>query len=111
MSGGHWISSYLSPDLRWIAATWSGECETITSWLLNISDGSQPTAMWPGLSSGALGWTSDARAIFSVAAEPGCGVADERPGVYAVQPGEMPVQIIAHQPNDSTIALWGPAAL
>jgi hypothetical protein len=108
MREGHWTSSYLSPDRRWIAATWSGECETTSSWLLNLSDGSQPTAVWAGISSGALGWTPDARAIFIVTAEPGCGTAGERPGVYTVRPGGPPVQIIAQQPNDSAIAFWGP---
>lgn len=107
MRGGHWKSSYLSPDHRWVAATWSAECETTTSWLLNITDGSQPTAVWPGSSSGALGWTPDGRAIFTVTAQPGCGIAGESPGVYTARPGGTPVQIISQQPNDSAVALWG----
>ena len=105
-SGGHWASAFLSPDRRWVAATWSGECEATTTWLI-AADGSQPTPVWPERSSGALGWTPDARAVFILNAEAGCGTAGERPGVYAVRPGETPVQLIAQQPNDSAVVLWG----
>jgi hypothetical protein len=105
---GHWLSGYLSPDRQWIAATWSGECEAMTSWLISTSDGSQPSAVWPTLSSGALGWTPDSRAIFVLAAEPGCGTGGSGPGIYALQPGQPPVQLIATQAGDSATVLWGP---
>ena len=106
--GGHWTEGYLSPDRRWVAATWRGECEATTSWLINTSKGSQASAVWAGFTSGALGWTSDSRAIFALAAEPGCGRAGERPGIYALRPGEAPVQLIAQQSNDSASVFWGP---
>ncbi len=91
---GHWIWASPSPDGQWVLASWSAECEVVTSVFIRVADGAVHAVTGePGIAapeSGDLGWTAtgDALAVFG-SADTGCGTSAVRPrGVYLVSPTE-----------------------
>jgi hypothetical protein len=89
---GHWAGAELSPDGRWIAAQWSGECEVPTAFLVRVEDAMVfgPTGAplapavedWPAEST-VLGWDGG-RALVALL-QGACGSAP-RSAVVSVDP-------------------------
>jgi hypothetical protein len=84
--GGHWSAAQVSPDGRTLLALFSGECESLSAWYIDLTGAEHiprlvgpPGTEWD---SAGLGWTTDGRA--SVSFGPGvCGTAlPDGPGVY-----------------------------
>jgi hypothetical protein len=89
---GHWNWASPSPDGQWVLASWSAECEVVTSLFIRVSDGATHAVTGePGIAapeSGDLGWSpsGDALAVFGNV-DTGCGAPAARPrGVYVVSP-------------------------
>lgn len=87
---GRWRWADPSPDGRWLLAQWSSECEVPTAMFVRPDgsgvrtvDGSSSISDAP--TSGAVGWTPDGRAVV-LFPESACGLADEEPGIYAIDP-------------------------
>lgn len=89
---GHWAGAEISPDGRWIAAQWSGECEVPTAFLVRVADGAVfgPTGAPVGpaiedfpAESTVLGWDGE-RALVALL-QGACGSAP-RSAVLSVDP-------------------------
>jgi hypothetical protein len=92
--GGHWAWASASPDGRWVAAQWSGECEVPIGFIVSTADGSLRTitgeagAGWGDApNSGVIGWAADGSAMGLFGGESGCGRSSPaQRGVYLVSP-------------------------
>lgn len=89
---GHWAGAEISPDGRWIAAQWSGECEVPTAFLVRVEDGAifgpTGTPLGPTIDefpaeSTVLGWDGQ-RALVALR-QGACGSAP-RSAVLSVDP-------------------------
>jgi hypothetical protein len=111
---GHWNWASPSPDGKWVLATWSGECETITNMFVRISDGALHTVTgevgpaWAGApESGAEGWTDDGNALVVLGGDAACGTAaPERRGVYEVSPTGGIRQMVVPLGPDAGVLRW-----
>ena len=91
---GWWRRVLPSPDRRTLLAQWSGDCEVQTTYLVSVAD-RRVRAVFPGHTSGALGWSADGRARVALA-EPVYGsrtMVKFRPGKYRVDPTTMAVEL------------------
>jgi hypothetical protein len=96
--GGSWTWAAPSPDGRWIAAGWSGECEVPTGVFVSVADGSVHSvtgeagdAWQSGPNSGIIGWRADglAMGVFG-GEEAACGTsAPAQRGIYLVSPDDV----------------------
>jgi hypothetical protein len=89
--GGHWEWAAVSPNRKTIVATWSGECESPSAYLIPAAGGhprSATTGLGPSIDTVALGWTTDGRAIVWMPKN-GCGTSTV-PGIYFVTPDGRP---------------------
>jgi hypothetical protein len=94
---GHWWWAEPSPDGRWLLAHTSYECEVPHAVLVPLDGGEARTAdgfdgfpegeegPFP-VSSFAVGWTADGRAIVVFEGESGCGTSTPEPGIHLVDP-------------------------
>lgn len=90
--GGHWAWATPSPDGRWVAAQWSGECEAPTGFFVSVADGSvhavtgeAGTAWRSAPQSGIIGWQADGSAMGVFGGDVACGTsAPVQRGVYLV---------------------------
>ena len=96
--GGSWTWAVPSPDGRWIAAGWSGECEVPTGVFVSVADGSvhsvtgeAGTAWQSGPNSGIIGWRADGLAMGTFGGEEAaCGAsAPAQRGIYLVSPDDV----------------------
>ena len=91
---GHWAWAAPSPDGRWVAAGWSGECEVPTGFMVSVADGSVHTVTgeagvaWRNApESGIIGWRADGSAMGTFGGETACGSpAPVQRGIYLVSP-------------------------
>lgn len=109
---GHWRSAAPSPDGRWILATWSGECESPTAFLVP-TDGDAPTVTIdgrPGLQgateSAGIGWAPDGSAVVQLGTGV-CGAAAEEPGVHLLDPDTRDTRLLVSQPEPGpSVHVW-----
>ena len=109
---GHWRSAAPSPDGRWILATWSGECESLTTFLVPAR-GDAPTITIDGQSglegateSAGIGWAPDGSAVVQLGTGV-CGTAAEEPGVHLLNPATRESRLLLRQPEPGpTVHLW-----
>jgi hypothetical protein len=89
---GHWAWAAPSPDGRWVAGSWSAECEVPIGFFVSVADGSVHTvtgeagAAWRnGPTSGIIGWQADGSAMGIFGGETACGTPAAVPrGIYLV---------------------------
>lgn len=109
---GHWRTAIPSPDGRWILATWSGECESLTAFLIP-SRGGEPATTIDGragladaVESSGVGWAADGRAIVELGTGV-CGAAADEPGVHLLDPADLETErVIPLTDPQSTVHLW-----
>lgn len=109
---GSWRSAMPSPDGRWVLATWSGECEIPTAFLLPAT-GDEPAITVDGRAAFAgaaesvgIGWAPDGRAIVQLGTGL-CGSAADQPGVHLVEPGSLDRRLVIRQPEPGpSVHLW-----
>lgn len=113
---GHWRWAVPSPDGRWILATWSGECEARTAFLIpNNGDAAATTVYGQAGLDGAtnsvgIGWTPDGRAIVQLGTG-ACGTGADEPGVYLFDPSGRENRLLVSRPESSpTVHLWSARA-
>jgi hypothetical protein len=91
---GHWGWAAPSPDGRWVAGSWSAECEVPIGFLISVADGSVRTVTgeagvaWRNApTSGIIGWQEDGSAMGIFGGEDACGTpAPVQRGIYLVSP-------------------------
>lgn len=109
---GHWQTAVPSPNGRWILATWSGECESLTAFLIPTA-GDAPATTIDGRSgiegateSTGIGWAPDGSAVVQLGTGL-CGAAAEEPGVHLIGPDTLESRLLINQPNPGpTVHLW-----
>lgn len=109
---GRWRTAMPSPDGRWILATWSGECESLTAFLVP-TDGGAPAVTIDGGSglegateSAGIGWAPDGSAVVQLGTGV-CGAAAEEPGVHLLEPDTLDTRLLISQPEPGPSAhLW-----
>ncbi len=109
---GHWRSASPSPDGRWILATWSGECESLTAFLVSVA-GDGPAITIDGQSglqgateSAGIGWAPDGSAVVQLGTGV-CGAAADEPGVHLLDPGTLESRLVVSQPEPGpSVHLW-----
>jgi hypothetical protein len=91
-AAGHWDWAAVSPDGDTLLAQWTAECEVPLAFFVP-SDGGKAVPVVTGrygpLTSLALGWTADGRAIVGIPGQ-SCGSTTPRPGTYLVRPRHKP---------------------
>ncbi len=101
---GHWARTLLSPDGRTILATWSGECESPSAFLVDVETGGtfspESGTDYPREAHG-LGWTKagDAVVYFTTGI---CGSAVDVPGIYLLRPDGSIVRRLLHLGSNAT---------
>jgi len=102
---GHWRWAAVSPDGGLILAQWSGECEVPTAFFIEAVGGVPRSVtgpysrMKPPVSSEALGWTTDERAIVFSPELPGCGSTVDS-GVFLINPSGPVERIARAEPRE-----------
>lgn len=75
---GHWMDAITGPD-GYIAATWSGECETLSAYL--ITPDAREIPLSEGQASAVLAWTNTGALVARFGA---CGTEDQPPQVLVI---------------------------
>jgi hypothetical protein len=93
---------------RRAVATWSGECESRSAWLVDLTGANEPQEIWPGRSAWALGWAPDGRAVVVLDSVAGaaCGQGDPAAGVYTLVPGAQPTLVVPLMGAPIQPAMW-----
>ena len=109
---GHWQMAIPSPDGRWVLATWSGECESLTAFLLPTSgDGPVTTidgraGLADAIESSGIGWSPDGRAVVKLGTGV-CGAAADEPGVHLFDPADRRTELVITLSDPRpTVHLW-----
>jgi hypothetical protein len=93
---GHWGYGLPSPDAKWVLAQWSGECEVLSAYAVEVSTGRVEFVGLQGTESRALGWAPDGRAIVGVSGGPCTNAESADDGIYLIDVNSGDRQRIHH---------------
>ena len=109
---GHWRTAIPSPDGRLVLATWSGECESVTAFLIPTDGGQTATTidgrggLADAVESSGVGWAPDGRAIVELGTGV-CGAGAAEPGVHLLDPVDLRTEVVIPLADPQpTVHLW-----